>query len=102
MYDFEKSVTLSNSSLGTGRKREGARKAWDAAYCRIFQGRVRYGTYRGVPAVYTAGITGTGYFGKFGAASIPVPETSVSSGRHQYRYRRYRYRTEHTLGILCK
>ena len=28
------------------------------------QGCVRYGTCRGVPAVYTAGITGTGNFGK--------------------------------------
>ena len=54
------------------------------------QGRVRYGTYRGVPAVYTAGITGTGHCGKFSTASIPVPETSVSSVRHQYRYRRLR------------
>ena len=33
MYDFEKSVTL--RSLGTARKREGARVAWDAAYCRM-------------------------------------------------------------------
>ena len=42
---------------------------------------------------------GTGHFGKFGTTSIPVPDTSVSSVRHQYRYRRrrhglsYRYRT---------
>ena len=36
---------------------------------------------------HTAGITGTGHFGKFGTASIPVPDTSVSSVRHQYRYR---------------
>ena len=57
---------------------------------RTVQGCVRYGTYRGVPAVYTAGITGTGYFGKFGTASIPVPETWVSSVRHQYRYRKLR------------
>ena len=56
----------------------------------ILQGCVRYGTYRGVPAVYTAGITGTGHFGKFGTASIPVPETSVSSVRHQYRYQKLR------------
>ena len=35
----------------------------------------------------TGGITGTGHFGKFGTASIPTPETSVSSVRHQYRFR---------------
>ena len=63
----------------------------------FFQGCVQYGTYRGIPPVYTAGITGPGHFGKFGTASIPVPETSVSSVRHPYRYREYRYRTEHTL-----
>ena len=27
--------------------------------------------------------TGTGHFGKFGKTSIPVPDTSVSSVRHQ-------------------
>ena len=37
------------------------------------QGCVRYGTYRGVPPV------------------LPVPGTSVSSVRHQYRYRTLRY-----------
>ena len=42
--------------------------------------------------------TGTGHFGKFGTTSIPVPDTSVSSVRHPYRYREYRYHTEHTLG----
>ena len=68
--------------------------------CMILQGCVRYGTYRGIPAVYTAGITSTGHFGKFGTTSIPVPETSISSV-HPYRYREYRYRTEHTLGFLC-
>ena len=31
--------------------------------------------------------TGTRHFGEFGTLSIPVPETSVSSVRHQYRYR---------------
>ena len=46
---------------------------------------------------HTAGITGTGHFGKFGKTSIPVPNTSVSSVRHRYRYGRlyrswYRYR----------
>ena len=53
--------------------------------------------------------TGTGHFDNFGTAPIPVPDTSVSSVRHQfqdtlvssvrhpYRYREYRYRTEHTL-----
>ena len=41
--------------------------------------------------------TVTGHFGKFGTTSIPVPDTSVSSVQHPYRYRAYRYRTEHTL-----
>ena len=54
------------------------------------QGCVRYRTYRGVPAAYTPGITGTGYFGKSGTASIPVPDNPVSSIRHQYRYRKLR------------
>ena len=49
-------------------------------------GCVRYGTYRGIPPVYAAGVTGTGHFGKFGTTSLPVPNTSVSSVRHQYRY----------------
>ena len=34
--------------------------------------------------------TGTGYFGNFGTTSIPVPDTSVSSVRDQYRYRTLR------------
>ena len=49
---------------------------------------------------HTAGITGTGHFGKFGTTSIPVPpvpvqtfipvpDTLVSSVEHQYRYRRH-------------
>ena len=38
---------------------------------------------------YTAGITGTGHFGKFGT-SIPVPDTCVTSV-HQYRYRTLRW-----------
>ena len=54
----------------------------------LVQGCVRYGTYRGVPPVYTAGITGTGLFFKFGTTSVPAPDTSVSSVRHQYRYRK--------------
>ena len=54
----------------------------------IFQGRVRYGTYRGVQAVYTTGITGTEHFGKLGTTSILVPDTLVSSVRHQYGYRK--------------
>ena len=57
----------------------------------ILQGCVRYGTYRGIPAVYTAGITGTRHFCKFGTTSIPVPDTSVTSVRHQFRYRTFRY-----------
>ena len=60
--------------------------------CRIFQGCVRYGTYRGIPPVHTASITGNGHFGKFGTTSIPVPDSSVTSVRYGYRYRRYRYR----------
>ena len=32
---------------------------------------------------YTAGITDTGNFGKFGTTSIPVPETLISSVRRQ-------------------
>ena len=35
-------------------------------------------------------LTGTGHFGKFGTISIPVPDTSVTSVRHQYRYRTLR------------
>ena len=31
--------------------------------------------------------TGIGHFGKFGTAPIPVPDASVSSVQHQYRYR---------------
>ena len=42
-------------------------------------------------AVYTADITGTGHFVKFGTTSIPVPDTSASSVRYQYRYRILRY-----------
>ena len=67
------------------------------ACCRLggsstnYQGCVRYGTYRGIPAVYTVGITGTGHFGKFGTTSISVPDTSVCSVRHQYRHRTLRY-----------
>ena len=38
------------------------------------QGCVRYGTYRGIPPV------------------LPVPDTSVSSVRHKYRYRTLRYK----------
>ena len=63
----------------------------------------------------TASYTGTGHFGKLGTKSIPVRDTSVTSVRHQYRYRTlrsansvryphryraYRYRTEHTLAII--
>ena len=40
---------------------------------------VRYRTYPGVPAVYTAGITGTRHFGKFGTTSIPVPAVPVQT-----------------------
>ena len=59
--------------------------------CKYSQGCVRYGTYRGIPAVYTAGITGAGHFGKFRTISIPVLDTSVSSVRYQYRYWTLRY-----------
>ena len=44
-----------------------------------------------MPPVYTTGITGTGHFGNFGTTSIPVPDKSVNSVRHQYRYRTLRY-----------
>ena len=45
---------------------------------------------------------GTGHFGKLGTTPTPVPDASVSSVRHPYRYRAYRYRTEHTLdNIIC-
>ena len=66
----------------------------DDPCCTCLQGWcVRYGTHRGIQPVYTAGITGTGHFGKFGTTSIiPVLNISVSSVRHGYRYRRYRYR----------
>ena len=50
-------------------------------YSAVLQGCVRYGTYRGIPPVYTAGITGTGHFGSFNTTSIPVPNTSVSSAK---------------------
>ena len=52
---------------------------------------VRYIRYRVIPPVYTAGITGTGHFGRFGTTSIPVSDTSVSSVQHQYRYQTLRY-----------
>ena len=51
----------------------------------LFQGCVRYGTYRGIPPV------------------LSVPGTSVSSVRHQYRYRRYRYgRLRYRYGRLYR
>ena len=62
----------------------------------MYKRQVRY-----VPR-HTTGITGTEHFGKLCTTSIPVPDTSVSSVRHLYRYREYRYRTEHTLGSLWK
>ena len=58
--------------------------------CTNYQGCVLKGTYRGVPPVYIAGITGTGHFDKLGTASKPIPATSVSSARHQYRCRKLR------------
>ena len=69
------------------------------------QGCVRHGTYRGIPQVYTAGITGTGQFSKFGKTSTPVPDASVSSVRHQYRYptlRQVRYDTNAGTGHFGK
>ena len=72
-------------------------------YVQFMYAQVCAGT---LPAVYTAGTagiciqvcagtgtdfrTGTGRFGKFGTTSILVPETSVSSVRHQYRDRKIR------------
>jgi len=41
--------------------------------------------------VYTTGTCGTGHIGMFGTATIPVPETLVSSAWYQYRYRTIRY-----------
>ena len=35
--------------------------------------------------------TGAKHFGKFGTTSTPVPDTSVSSVRYQYRHRALRY-----------
>ena len=78
----------------------GRRSPFELWQCSLYQGQqvdvnqsvrgnyktqecVRYGTYRGVPPVYTAGITGTENCGKFGTLSIPVPATSVSSVRNQ-------------------
>ena len=43
----------------------------------IYQRCVRYGTYRGVLAMYTAVVTGSGHFAKFGATSMPVPDASA-------------------------
>ena len=48
---------------------------------------VRAGTGTGTGADIR---TGTGRFGKFGTTSIPVPETSVSSVRYQYRRQKIR------------
>ena len=39
---------------------------------------------------HIAGITGAGQLGKFGMTSIPVPDISVTTVRHQYRYRTLR------------
>ena len=39
---------------------------------------------------HTGDITGTRHFGNFGTTSIPVPDTSVTSVRQQYRYRTLR------------
>ena len=68
----------------------------------IFQGCVRCGTCRGVPLVYTAGITGTGHFGTFGTTPVLVSDTLVSSGRYGYRHRRYRYRLSYRYRTLRK
>ena len=40
-----------------------------------------------IPPVYTTSITGRGHFVMLGTTSIPVPDTSVSSVRHQNRSR---------------
>ena len=54
----------------------------------ILQTRYKIPRVCSVPYVprRTAGISGTGHFVKFGT-SIPVPDTSVSSVWHPYRYR---------------
>ena len=51
---------------------------------------VFYKRVLGTVRTRSTGSIGTGHFGKFGTASTPVPETSVSSVRHQYRYRKLR------------
>ena len=70
------------------------------------QARVRSVRFdRGIPPVYTAGITGTGYFGTFGMTSIPVPLISESSVRHQYLYhslRKVRYGINTGTGNIGK
>ena len=53
----------------------------------VNQGCVRYGAYRGIPPVDIAVITGTEHI----PPVVPVPDPSVSSVRHQYRYRTLRY-----------
>ena len=50
----------------------------------------RYYRYRTIRYVRYDINTGTGQFGKFGTASIPAPNTLVSSVRHQCRYRTLR------------
>ena len=64
-----------------------------------FQECVRYGTYRGIPPVLPVPDTSVSSvrrqyrywtLGKFGTTSIPVPSTSVSSVRLRYRYRTLR------------
>ena len=45
---------------------------------------------------------GTGHFGKLGTTPTPVPDASVSSVRHPYRYRAYRWRLGHALDIFSR
>ena len=69
------------------------------------EGCVRYGTYRGIPPIYTTGNIGIGHFGKFSTTSIPVRETSVSSVRRQYRnrtLRKVRYNINTCTGHFVK
>ena len=56
---------------------------------RLYRYRLSY-RYRTLRYVRYNNIFDTGYFGNFGTASIPVPDTSVTSVRHQYRYRTLR------------
>ena len=52
--------------------------------------KVRYDMDTGTAGTGTDFHAGTGHLVKFGTTSLPVPDTSVSSVQHQYRYRTLR------------